>query len=148
MIHFADSSALIKAYVGETGSPEMLAMVLSSDIGVSALTFAEVQATFARRQREGLCTAGERKALGDALGEDWQTFVHVQLDESTLAEVVPLCDRHPLRASDAVQLASAVVLRNSGVNVTFVCSDGRLKDAASGEGFSVVDPTTVAERTS
>lgn len=142
MIHFTDSSSLIKTYVGESGSPTMLALVLKERIGVSVLTFAEVHATFARRRRDGLCTAEEWDELDAAFLGDWEAFVHVQVDESTLTLVPQLCAKYPLRASDAVQLASAVVLRSRGVGVAFVCSDTRLKDAATGESFAVLDPVT------
>lgn len=142
MIHFTDSSSLIKTYVGESGSPTMLALVLKERIGVSFLTFAEVHATFARRKRDGLCTAEEWAELDAAFQEDWETFVHVQVDDPTLSLVPQLCAKYPLRASDAVQLASAVVLRSQGVAVAFVCSDARLKEAAAGETFAVLDPVT------
>jgi predicted nucleic acid-binding protein len=48
-----------------------------------------------------------------------------------------LTERHPLRAADALQLASALFLRESaGQPVLFLCFDERLVAAAKEEGFA------------
>ena len=51
----------------------------------------------------------------------------------------PAALRHPLRAGDAIQLASALLLRRElGEPVKFVAYDNRLKAAAKAEGLVVV----------
>jgi hypothetical protein len=54
-----------------------------------------------------------------------------------------LVDRYPLGALDAVQLASAVVVRDlmSAPDMRFIASDHALLDAAGEEGFDTWDPT-------
>jgi predicted nucleic acid-binding protein len=46
---------------------------------------------------------------------------------------------HPLRAADALQLAAALVACDDDpTTLAFVCSDQRLSDAATTEGFLVL----------
>lgn len=138
---FVDTSALVKLYLTEAGSEEMVALALRRKMAASVLTYAEVHATLARLLRSGDLTVDEHAELADAFEVDWSEMTRLPLDSRTLDLVPDLCTRHPLRASDAVQLASAVVFRESGLNIDFVCSDERLKSAGAGEGFAVVDPT-------
>lgn len=55
-----------------------------------------------------------------------------------------LCDRHPLRAYDAVQLAAGLALKRGvevqGTAMTFVSSDDTLLAAAQAEGVTVDNP--------
>jgi hypothetical protein len=56
-----------------------------------------------------------------------------------------LLERHPLRASDAIHLATALtsnqLLSNGDLPaLTFLCADDRLLDAAMAEGLGVDNP--------
>jgi predicted nucleic acid-binding protein len=53
-----------------------------------------------------------------------------------------MIDRYPLRAYDAVQLAGCLVL-SAIEDLTFVCSDLQLLEAARSEQLSVLDPTAL-----
>jgi predicted nucleic acid-binding protein len=56
-----------------------------------------------------------------------------------MPRVHDLLARHPLRAADAIQLASALMLSTrSGRAVDFVVYDHRLADAAAAEGLRVL----------
>lgn len=56
-----------------------------------------------------------------------------------MSEARALLVRHPLRAGDAIQLASALLLRRELAEpVTFAAYDDRLKAAARAEGLTVV----------
>ena len=141
---FVDTSALVKLYLTESGSEEMVALALRSKMAASVLTYAEVHATLARMCRTGDLSVNECAELSEAFEEDWAAMTRLPLDTRTLNLIPDLCTRHPLRASDSVQLASAVSLREGGLDVDFVCSDERLKSAGAAEGFAVVDPTPTA----
>lgn len=138
---FADTSALIKLYVQEPGSETMVALVRDREFATSALTWAEVHATFARRHREGLFSADEHRALLARFGEEWAAMLEVALDGAVQDIVAELCLTHPLRGGDAVQLASALFLSRAGLDVTFAVSDERLARVAETEGLPVVDPS-------
>ena len=56
-----------------------------------------------------------------------------------------LADRHPLRAYDAVHLATAWLLKQGSVDsddppLTFVCADERLTAIAQAEGLTTENP--------
>lgn len=62
-----------------------------------------------------------------------------------MQQACDLLERHPLRAYDAVQLASALesnqlFLTDAAITLTFVSADQRLLTAAIAEGLAVEDP--------
>jgi hypothetical protein len=60
---------------------------------------------------------------------------------SAVLQLMPgLCARHPLRGADAVHLASALLLHQEGLQITFACSDRNLVEAAAAEGLVTFDP--------
>jgi predicted nucleic acid-binding protein len=71
-------------------------------------------------------------------------YLSVPLDNRTLTLAGDLVDKHPLRALDAIQLASAIrATRMLGEAMTFVSADRNLlaaAAAAAAEGFAVDDP--------
>ncbi len=106
------------------------------------LTCAEIHATFARRGREGLLGPDELDRLQQQFAEDWDELLRVPTLDGVLALVPGLCARHPLRGADALQLASALFLRQEGLEVTFACADHALLGAAAGEGLAVFNPVS------
>lgn len=66
-------------------------------------------------------------------------FAVIDVTPQILDEAARAVARHPLRALDAVQLASAIVARAADVSLTrFVCFDERLSDVAHAEGFTLL----------
>lgn len=109
---------------------------------VSDLVSVESFSAFARVYREGKITATRRTRIQSTLllhmDED---YLVVPLEEPVLTQARALVDRYPLRASDAIQLASAQYAVNVfGEPMTFITADKRLSTAAAGEGFAVDDP--------
>lgn len=142
MILFADTSVLVKLYIAEPGSERMreAAAAQEDPIAASLLAFAEIHATFARRRREELLLAPELEELQLRFAEDWEGLMQVPVGAETLAFIPGLCKRHPLRGADAVHLASALLLREEGLEILFACSDGSLLGAAAAEGLAIFDP--------
>ena len=141
MILFLDTSALVKLYIAEPGSARMREAVAQVEsMAVSTLAFAEIHATLARRRREELLLATELEQIRRAFAEDWEALAQMPVGGAVLKLVPRLCERHPLRGADAVHLASALLLREEGLEVLFACSDRQLLGAAATEGFVTLDP--------
>lgn len=138
MIDFFDTSALVKHYVREPGTQAVRAAVRGRRPAVARVTHVELAATFARLGREGALDEGTRDALLDRVDRDFPTFEVVEWRGSTRLAARPLLARHPLRALDVIQLASALALRARPIR--FWCADGRLATAAAAEGLRVARP--------
>src|ERR1019366_8479834 len=113
MIVFMDTSALLKLYVPEEESDDIDAMVNSNaEIVVSSVAYVEIHSAMGRRRREGSLKINEMdKLLGD-FETHWFEFGKVPLDDVILKRAGTLCLKHPIRALDAIQLASALHVRN------------------------------------
>jgi uncharacterized protein len=143
MTRYFDASALVKRYVRESGSRLVGRLLASGTAATSRLSEVEVSSGVARRAREGALTGQQRDQILAALLRDLPALVVVELTPEIAADARNLLLRHPLRASDAVQLASGLyVRRHLAEPVPFVGFDGRLLEAARAEGLTVVTGRT------
>ena len=139
-MRFWDTSAIMPLLSREPLSDEMRRL-LEVDAGVVVwwATRVECVSAVSRRAREGSLDAeGEVSARGllDHLSENWTeawpTGRLRALAEQSLAA-------HPLRAADALQLASALIWCGGETRGrSFVCLDERLRTAAARAGFDVL----------
>lgn len=141
MTVFADSSALVKFYVPEEGAD--LVRALDGPLVCSALAQVEVVAALWRKQRMNEVSAEDASVLAAAFTADLKAgalagrdTVCVNVTTEILDEAARMAARHGLRAYDAVQLATAVVVRpHLGSPVIFACFDENLAAAAHAEGL-------------
>lgn len=134
---YADSSAVVKYYLDEEGSAETRELLArATRVALSILVRVEVPAAFTRAFRERRLRDPEFTTVLEDFAQDWAGFVVVPLDDALAASAATLVSRHPLRAMDAIHLASAVRFRAIlGEPVTFATFDRRLWEAAAAEGF-------------
>ena len=144
MIVFADSSAIVKLYVDEQDSEAV--RELTGTLTISALAQVEVPAAFWRKYRVGDVQAEAASVMARLFSSDFRVdreggprFAMVEVGALVLGAAARAVGRHPLRAYDAVQLASAIEFRRAvGESVDFACFDRSLRSAAAAEGFAVV----------
>lgn len=133
-----DASAL--AYLCIEGLETlMLRRLLSAGIVTWAVSRVEIQSAIERQSREGRLDPDARLRAVTALGELSDAWTEIQSVTSVCERASRLLGIHPLHAADAMQLAAALVAvadRTRGHG--FVCTDQRLRDAASREGFQVL----------
>lgn len=134
MIYFLDTSALVKAYVRERGTEEVRRL-FRRPLAISMLSVVEVRSGLRRREREGALSHAHAEAILSAIKVDLAEMWAVEARKGVLESAADLLDRHPLRAYDAVQLASAMAIARRARAVTFVCADAALIQAASAEGL-------------
>lgn len=147
---FLDTSALVKLYVQELGTDNMLQLASEPGTQLTILNLAKAEAcsAFHRRRRMGDMDWSTCQDLIDQL----QT--HVRSAFSVVNLIDPMVERargllgdYELRAYDAIQLASCLSLRTTHPETTFVGSDHRLLNAASDEGLPILNPETQVRHT-
>lgn len=111
---YLDSSALVKSYINETGTTAVRDQLSRPEkIFTSALSFAEVHTVLGRKYQAKELPRPAFEAARDAFVMDWiVSLLILELDVKTLSGVPDLVERFPLKASDAVHLASALWLRD------------------------------------
>ena len=150
---YFDSSALVKYYIIESGTAWVRNLIDSRldeqwahAISTSALTWAEVISAFARRHRMGDISTHLYKALtARFLQEARLRYGRLRVNDAVIEAAVKLIQRHPLRAYDAVQLATALILNSTLIAdklppLTFVSADDILCEAARAEGLPAENP--------
>ncbi len=144
--YYLDTSALVKLYIDEAGTDNLLSLAASIERdtwAVSDLTRVEFRAAVGRRQREGNISAETSLEICSELDQHAGSLYLVQpVTSSVVEEAISLLDRHSLRAYDSVQLASCIVLSRMEQTIarTFVCADAPLLQAATDEGLTVFNP--------
>ncbi len=146
---FLDSSALIKRYVIESGTAWIQALAAphtNNKLIIARITWVEVLSALSRRYREGnLSPASVTKSIRTFRYDLDIQYQVVELDR-TLAEVAgQLIGKRPLRAYDAVQLASALQVQSAfkragSSELTFLSADDRLLAIAQAEGLITDNP--------
>lgn len=136
MTLYLDTSALVKLYVAEAGSPTVRAWVQGAGLMVTVVaSYAEARATFARLRRAGELSLADLRRITGELDSAWRGFALVDLDEPLAFRAGRLAEEHALRGYDAVQLAAAVAARPDGGEYLFASFDARLNAAATREGL-------------
>ncbi|MEP7284374.1 MAG: type II toxin-antitoxin system VapC family toxin [Chloroflexota bacterium] len=147
--YFLDSSALIKRYIAEQGTVWIRAISLPSagnTIIVAPVTQVEVFSGVSRRKREGVVADRTAQAIRLLLNRHIKhEYMVIKLTPPLIQIAQNLLDKHPLRAYDAIQLASALVANNRLITtafmpLAFVSADTRLLNAATAEGLTFDDP--------
>lgn len=147
--YFWDTSALIKRYVTETGTGwvrKLITLSAGHSHMLSQITSVELASALARRIREG--SIPERTARAAHLlfqRHVRREYAVLPLTDEVVEQAVGLSYQHPLRAYDAVQLASAIVLnqrltRQGLESLVFLSGDTRLLKVSSAVGLVTDNP--------
>ncbi len=144
-IYFADTSAIAKRYLPETGAAWVQSWIdpkTGNLTVISALGTVEFISLLARRQREGNIAANDfNKLRRDFLFHVYREYRVIALSANVIFQARRLVANHPLRALDALQLASAMATAQTiGSVPLFVSADQRLLAIARAEGFTTDDP--------
>lgn len=132
---FADSSALAKRYFADEKSGELdLLLKRSTNLGVSVLCLPEIISALCRRRRERYVTAAQYAAARNALESDLADAEIIQIIDDVLVGSIRILESNPVRASDAIQISSALAWRADA----FVSADVRQCVAARASGLDVI----------
>jgi predicted nucleic acid-binding protein len=140
VIVYCDSSSIVKWFFDEPNMDLARdARDRASLVFTSIVSFPEVLSAMNRALRENRCTATDLELARGEFIRIWPGTHRVRVDEALVQRAGQLVFRHGLRGFDSVQLASALVLRETGEEVEFFfsCFDRNLNLAAAKEGFMV-----------
>lgn len=147
MIYFLDTSALAKRYLTEPGSSGIRRLLEREDnvFYQAFVTPLEVSSAFYRQLRSQRISSEELSLLLRAyIAHSYQDYLLVPYSDSLIDRALALVARHVLRALDALQLASALDLRDSlpaqAPLLGFLSADARLLDAAREEHLQAENP--------
>jgi len=150
---FFDTSALVKRYVLESGTSQVLVLTSSeAPVYIARIAAAELVAALAKKRR---MSPASKQQISRGLRRfrreyNSNAFLVVEIDATLVDYAMNLAERHELRGCDSVQLA-AVLRANAerlaidAAGLTLVCADGDLAAAAQVEGLRVVIPEDVPE---
>lgn len=135
---FADSSALAKRYIPEPGRDIVLARCAAADeVIISFLAPIEVVSAFNRLRRAGRLSDEQYDELKLKLTTDVQHATVVQPGPALVPTAFACLERAPLRASDAIHVASALQCNPD----LFLSGDHRQCVAARAMGLNVEEIT-------
>jgi uncharacterized protein len=148
-ILYCDTSALVKRYIVEDGTAWIKSLFASPYpplVFISQLAIVESICAFSRRQREGSFSYEDYDKLLAALNYDINSrYITVDITQLTIDTACRLAKKHPLRAYDAVHLATVYLLnrelvRNNKSPISFICADERLISIAQAENLITKNP--------
>jgi len=134
---YLDASALVKRYIREAGSLDVIDWIERSQFVVtSIITRAEVAAAINRSERMGLITTNEYEQALTLFRNEWTSIGRLSITEATVQRADELACIHGLRGYDAVHLASALIYQDGlDLPVSIATFDRLLWDAGKGEGL-------------
>ncbi len=140
-MNYFDTSALIKAFLVEVGLEKAKQLLLRGGLAATAtMTYAEMYSGFSRKKREGGLSSGQYHLVCGEFETYWPSCLQVELTKDVLTRARDLMRRHPLRAFDAIHLASALSLKkDAGESLTIIAADERLLQAAATEDLDFMN---------
>ncbi|MDL1944860.1 type II toxin-antitoxin system VapC family toxin [Chloroflexi bacterium CFX2] len=143
MIFYFGTSALLKAYVQENGSKEVIALMDEGDnlFGSIVLTKVEMASAIQRAIRAtGSSSANAAITWQDFL-DDWEAFTRLRVTAGIIERASDIAWKHGLRGYDSLHLAAALLWQESlDAGVVFAAFDHDLLQASKRAGLEPWPP--------
>lgn len=136
---YLDSSALVKRYVAEPGSDDVIALMAdAAAVATSLVTRAEVAAALARAVRSGKVDEDDARRAHRKFLHEWPDIGRVPVTDALVERADALAWERALRGYDAIQLAAALACQDMvgalDVDVLLATFDRQLLNAARQAG--------------
>lgn len=139
MTLYVETSALLGWLVEEAaGSAAIKALKAASPIATSDLTFVECHRGLHRGVSTGRLRDEVARRAANRLRIETATWIHYSLSASVLLRASQPFPREPIRAPDALHLATAIVLREVRPDLGILSFDDRIVENARALGFPTV----------
>jgi uncharacterized protein len=139
-VKFWDTSAVTPLCIEEPQSERMRSLYQGdTEMNVWWATRVECVSSIRRAARGGRLSPGEETLSLDVARHLFDMVIEIAPVEDIRTRAERCLAVHPLRAADALQLAAALTwAQERPTDMGFVCLDGRLREAAQREGFTVL----------
>ena len=145
---YLDSSALVKRYLVETGTPWVQTWCADpiQTVAVAEIGLVEIAAAFAGKLRGAHITPAQYdNARTDLAADAHDAYVLVTINRAVVDEAIELTAQYRLRGYDAVHLACALTLDRALTayrlpSLVFISADDDLMKAATAEGLATDNP--------
>ena len=137
---YFDTSALIKRYVREPGSPQVVALLRRHDLLSSAITPTEIMSALGRRRRDRDLSEDAFTVTVNRVRSERPHWELIEVGETVLRRAEEIVQGSvPMRSLDAVHIASLMAFQSaSGIRSLFVTGDGRQREAATFLGLDII----------
>jgi predicted nucleic acid-binding protein len=144
-LYFFDTSALVKRYHTESGTPIVNRIFDDSHryVYISSFTSLEVVSALDRKKEEGVLSQDDLTITLEGFWADLKSerTAIIEIHDSHLKLAKNLILAHHLRPADALILSQSLILKGWPADESFfVCSDKKLLSAAEALGHRVLNP--------
>jgi predicted nucleic acid-binding protein len=146
-MYFVDSSALLKAYISEDGTPAVVAALdnVRGAVYVSSAVVIETAAAMARLRRTGRMRQKTYAKAREQFLDHCRTRYHVvHPPDAVVITTLGMIDTYRMRTPggfDLLHLATAEYIQKLRPGrISLICCDAGLRNVAEERGFEVVDP--------
>lgn len=134
---YFDTSALVKRYVDESGRREVLRLLRQYEVVTSAVVSVELRSALRRRVVESTLNEDHVSEILKRVAVEREFWALVEVSSSVLAAAETLVAAQPLRALDAIHVASAQLFATRiEQKLVFVSADVRQTTAAADAGLT------------
>jgi uncharacterized protein len=147
MIFYFDTSALLKAYVQENGSKEVITLMDDEDnlFGSIILTKVEMASAIRRAIRVTASSSTNATFAWQDFLDDWESFTRLRVTAGTIEKASDMAWKYGLRSYDSLHLAAALLWQETlGMQVTFAAFDRDLWLASQKAGLGAWPPGLVS----
>jgi predicted nucleic acid-binding protein len=139
MILYLDTSALVKRYVMEPGSKEVMALIEQADsVGSAVLTQVEMASALAKAVRMNSVEANHGEIAWQDFLSHWQSITRLSVTRGLVERAARLAWQYGLRGYDATHLAAALIWQELlEIPVTLATFDRDLWQVAKKAGMAV-----------
>ena len=136
---YAESSAVLAWLLKEASAPQLQEMLEGAEfVAASDLTLVECDRALIRAEALGQLSqfeAGQRRALLEAASLRWTLL---RIDREVLERARRRFPAEPLRALDALHVASALAARSALSDLALLSLDNRVRENGAALGFDVL----------
>jgi predicted nucleic acid-binding protein len=139
MILYADTSALVKRYILESGSLEIASVFEKAEfIGTSILTKIEMASAISKAVKMDWLHTDEAEKAWHSFQTEWPAFTRLTVSPPLIERAARLALDHGLRGYDAAHLAASVSWQESlETPITMATYDRELWETSKKIGLSV-----------